>query len=95
MIRIIYWQLVALILSTGMKSGKRYDGESFRWRVLRTAVLERDGYRCRNPKCRVKASYGGTWIEVHHRRHVEHGGSYRPWNLISLCRDCHRAEHGR
>ncbi|MBP8124951.1 MAG: HNH endonuclease [Caldilineaceae bacterium] len=92
MIRRIYWQFVALLLSIGMKSGHRYDGESFRWRVLRTAVLERDSYRCR--ECGAKANYGGMWLECHHQRRVADGGSYRPWNLVSLCRDCHRARHG-
>lgn len=91
MMRRIYWFFVALVLSLGMKAGKRYDGESFRWRVLRSAVLERDNYKCR--ACGAKASYGGVWLEVHHLRHVSDGGSYLPWNLRSLCKSCHDEKH--
>lgn len=55
-----------------------------RWRTLRTAILERDGYRCRS------CGTGGR-LEVDHvkpvRTHPEL--SYEPTNLQALCPSCH------
>ena len=55
---------------------------SSRWQPLRRAVLERDGYRCR------ECGRSGA-LEVDHvvRRHD--GGSDALDNLQSLCRDHH------
>lgn len=55
-----------------------------RWKVLRMAILERDGFRCRACGC-------GGRLEVDHvqpvRTHPEL--SYEPRNLQALCPACH------
>ena len=83
--------LAAWLLSLTMRAGVRYGGDSLRWGMLRALVKERDGYKCR--QCGRKASYGGTWLECDHKRRVADGGSYAPWNLHSLCKECHRGKH--
>jgi len=81
---------VAYLLSLTMKSGIRYGAESLRWGILRALIKERDGYRCR--ECGRRAEYGVTWVEIHHLRRVVDGGGYAPWNLTTLCVDCHRTK---
>jgi len=52
---------------------------------VKTAILERDGYRCVRPDC------GSTInLEVHHYR-IDHakGGPTACWNLCCVCRHCH------
>ncbi len=59
-----------------------------RWTHLRRAILERDGWRCR--EC---GAYGN---EVDHIRPLHKGGD--PWdsdNLQTLCRSCHIAKTAR
>lgn len=55
-----------------------------RWKVLRMAILERDGFRC-------KVCGTGGRLEVDHvkavRTHPEL--SYTPENLQALCPSCH------
>ena len=55
-----------------------------RWRTLRMAILERDGFKCRS------CGTGGR-LEVDHicpvRTHPEL--SYEPGNLQALCVSCH------
>ena len=55
-----------------------------RWKVLRMAVLERDGFRCKGCGC-------GGRLEVDHvlpvRTHPDL--SYSPANLQALCPPCH------
>jgi 5-methylcytosine-specific restriction endonuclease McrA len=89
----VFWFLFALLISLGMRPGVRYGSRSFRWAVLRACILERDGYRCR--ECGAVASYEVTWLEVHHKKPVSVGGSYRPGNLVSLCKGCHDKEHAK
>ncbi|MBM4117103.1 HNH endonuclease [bacterium] len=55
---------------------------------LRRAVLARDGHRCQAPGCRAT-----RFLEVHHRRPREHGGTNEAANLITLCAACHRLLH--
>src|SRR5207248_8289534 len=53
--------------------------------VLRTAILERDGYTC------VRSGCGATsHLEIHHWR-VQHaqGGPMAYWNAASVCPHCH------
>lgn len=58
--------------------------------ATRRAVLARDGHRCAMPGC------GGThFLEVHHRRPREAGGTNAVENLITLCSACHRLAHQR
>ncbi|WP_208348795.1 HNH endonuclease [Pseudaestuariivita rosea] len=55
-----------------------------RWTVLRAAILERDGYRCRECGARGR-------LEVDHIKPVRTHPqlSYDPDNLQSLCPSCH------
>lgn len=55
-----------------------------RWKVLRMAILERDGFRCRHCGC-------GGRLEVDHVKPVRtHPDlSYEPGNLQALCPGCH------
>ncbi|MDF1716189.1 MAG: HNH endonuclease signature motif containing protein [Antarcticimicrobium sp.] len=55
-----------------------------RWKVLRMAILERDGFRCKSCGARGR-------LEIDHikpvRTHPER--SYDPLNLQALCPSCH------
>ncbi|MFW5641777.1 MAG: HNH endonuclease [Roseicyclus sp.] len=55
-----------------------------RWKTLRAAVLERDGYRCRSCGARGR-------LEVDHIKPVRtHPAlAYEPGNLQALCPACH------
>lgn len=55
-----------------------------RWKTLRMAILERDGFRCRSCGC-------GGRLEVDHIKPVRtHPDlSYEPSNLQALCPSCH------
>lgn len=55
-----------------------------RWKVLRMAILERDGFRCKSCGC-------GGRLEVDHVKPVRtHPDlSYEPGNLQALCPACH------
>jgi 5-methylcytosine-specific restriction endonuclease McrA len=54
---------------------------------LRQQVLRRDNWRCQS--CGAMSN-----LEVHHREFRSHSGPDSEENLITLCGDCHRAEHG-
>jgi hypothetical protein len=56
--------------------------------AMRRAVLARDGHRCAAPGCR-----NTHFLEVHHRRPRELGGSNAAENLVTLCGACHRLAH--
>ena len=58
---------------------------SEQYRLLRERVLERDGWRCQ-----LCGSPGN--LQVHHRKSRRLGDDSAQ-NLITLCIDCHRAEH--
>ena len=63
---------------------KRVAGR--RWKLLRRAVLERDGWRCR------KCGKSGV-LEVDHILRIEDGGpEFDPENCQALCRGCHIQE---
>lgn len=55
-----------------------------RWKVLRLAILERDGFRCKGCGC-------GGRLEVDHVKPVRtHPAlSFDPGNLQALCPSCH------
>ena len=58
------------------------------WRIRRRVTLDRDGRQCQ--LCSSK-----TELHVHHIRPLSRGGTNRYENLITLCRRCHNAQHGR
>jgi hypothetical protein len=55
---------------------------------LRRLVLERDGYRCQFPGCRIE-----HYLQVHHIIHWEDGGPTSIVNLITYCGYHHRLLH--
>lgn len=61
-----------------------------RWKRVRRAVLDRDGWRC-------SACGRAGRLEVHHVKRVSEepdgAGWYDPDNLRVLCRSCHFAQH--
>jgi hypothetical protein len=46
------------------------------------------GWKCANPSCG-----NGSNIESHHIIPINDGGPDNFWNLICLCRKCHRSRH--
>jgi hypothetical protein len=56
-----------------------------RW--MRRLVINRDG-GCMWPGCSNAIRY-----QVHHMRHVEHGGPTEMWNLVCLCTFHHKVVH--
>ncbi len=55
---------------------------------VRAAVLARDRHRCTTPGC------GATnFLEVHHLKPRNQGGTNRPDNLVTLCSRCHGFVH--
>ena len=65
-----------------------------RWQIKKSSIMERDHYECRI--CGRKASDGVT-LNVHH---LQYRKGANPWEyddneLVTLCEDCHRKEHGR
>lgn len=62
----------------------RHITRTARWKLLRMAILERDGFRCRACGC-------GGRLEVDHVKPVRtHPDlSYTPGNLQALCPGCH------
>ena len=86
------WSLTSLaawLVSLTMRPGKRYT--HLRWDLVRAFIRKRDQYRCQ--ECGRYAEYGKVWLEVHHLKHIEHGGGYGPRNLKLLCDTCHREAH--
>ena len=60
---------------------------SDRWKVLREAVLKRDGYKCR--VCPRQ-----TGLQVHHLSYPKTWGDDSEANLITLCAAHHMNRHG-
>jgi 5-methylcytosine-specific restriction protein A len=55
---------------------------------------KRDNYRCQH--CNRTADYANkVYLEVHHIDGLAEGGSHELENLLTLCPNCHRAEHKR
>jgi hypothetical protein len=62
--------------------------EAEEYRALWMSVLERDGWRCRNPRCGMRNN-----LHVHHIIFRSELGPDESWNLVTLCSDCHDAVH--
>ena len=82
-------ECVALFIKTTIKN----------WGQLRSKVIKRDSYRCRD--CGFESRTIGTWhteegLEVHHERPISEGGQeFDEDNCITLCNDCHVGPTGR
>lgn len=65
------------------------------WLDIRSWILQRDDHKCQECDCPVgdldDACATGF---VHHKTPVSEGGTDKPSNLVTLCRDCHRDKHG-
>lgn len=61
------------------------------WQRMRLFVLKRDGFKCVN--CR---SLNKT-LHCHHLKYNRNGAIWEVphWYIVTLCEDCHSAEHGR
>jgi 5-methylcytosine-specific restriction endonuclease McrA len=70
--------------------------QSPQWSKIRTRIIRRDGYKCRN-------CGSGFNLEVHHRQyHILYkiGAFRKPWeyderNLVTLCTACHHTGHNK
>lgn len=64
------------------------------WNGRRRRVYRRDGYTCQN--CGAKGGpRGGVELHAHHVVPKSSGGTHRERNLITVCKACHKAIHGR
>lgn len=75
-----------------MATDPRYRTQ--RWRRLRQAALDRDGWVCTHPRCRADL-HGHRNAVADHIIEVRDGGDF--WsldNLQSLCPDHHQAKTG-
>lgn len=61
---------------------------SKKWKEIRKLVLIRDGYACVACGCR----YGD--LQIHHVTYIRLGEELLE-DLLTLCDDCHKAEHKR
>ena len=60
-----------------------------KWKAKLELILKRDNYTCQS--CLTKPA-----TEVHHlsyQSYEQQPGSEKGWELISVCRDCHKREH--
>lgn len=64
--------------------GRRYRG--YDWFKIRDQVIERDGRQCKN--CGAERN-----LVVHHVVPISTRGTNELGNLLTLCRQCHRAAH--
>lgn len=71
------------------------EKERLRWMLIRVAVFERDGGRCRVCGRAVKLSTRilPAQAHVHHVNYKSAGGTDDMSNLVLLCLPCHDAEH--
>jgi hypothetical protein len=72
-----------------MKAAEAYQEylKSAHWKQLRGQVLKRDGRKC--TRCPSQSR-----LQVHHKFYRERWEDSEPDDLITLCRKCHKAEHG-
>ena len=66
-------------------------------------ILRRDNYTCQNcgefhgsiNEYGIKLPTTDGQLEIHHKQQVQCGGNDSPDNLITLCKNCHLAAHGK
>lgn len=56
------------------------------WGSIRQKILRRDGRRCYFCESRIN-------LNIHHLRPLAKGGNHESYNLLTLCAECHRADH--
>ena len=66
-------------------------GINFGYANTKAYILDRDNYKCQNPKCKCKDKH--PKLEVHHIIFKRNGGSDEHENLITLCKKCHDDLH--
>lgn len=66
-------------------------GINFGFANTKAYVLNRDNYKCQNPKCQCKHKH--PKLEVHHIIFKRNEGSDEATNLITLCKLCHDGLH--
>lgn len=59
------------------------------WKEVASRIRRLDGFQC------VACAGQDQTIDVHHIVYVSNFGTHQQSNLISLCRECHEAEHKR
>lgn len=59
------------------------------WKEVASRIRQLDGFQC------TACAAQDQPIDVHHIVYVSNFGTHQQTNLISLCRDCHEAEHKR
>ena len=63
------------------------------WNSRRRRVYKRDRYTCQN--CGVSGGKtGNAELHAHHIVPKSKGGTHKESNLITICKDCHKAVHG-
>ena len=81
-----------------MKEWAKFFYNSQQWHNMREYIMKRDAYLCQD--CLAKGKYVPA-EEVHHIIPLEPENITDPSitlneeNLVSLCRECHRARHGK
>jgi hypothetical protein len=58
----------------------------------RHEILKRDDWTCQSCGASPRIT-AGTRLQIHHRRHVKHGGQNEDANLVTLCTECHLGVH--
>lgn len=56
--------------------------------ALKKKVLKRDGWKCRNPRCKRRSN-----LHVHHIIFRSQQGPDTMGNLVTICNDCHDRIH--
>lgn len=58
------------------------------YNILRGRVLDRDGWKCRNPQCKLRNN-----LHCHHIVYRSEMGVDETWNIVTICSDCHDLIH--
>ena len=58
------------------------------YKALCRRVMNRDGWRCRNPRCGFRGN-----LSCHHIIFRSEMGQDTSWNLVTLCSECHKRVH--
>lgn len=64
------------------------------WNSRRREIYRRDNYTCQNCKARG-GRHGDTELHAHHIVPKSKGGTHKKRNLVTMCKACHDAIHGR